>query len=90
MERTQVDELLETIADRSHELCSMIQTIQELEGRNPSEAWLFVFREITRAWFNNDNDRLDEISNFIIFGRHPSASGDVRNMIFGPGPLTNH
>ncbi len=90
MNQNQVDELLETIASCSHELCGMIETVQELEGRNPSEAWLLIFHEITKAWFDNDNDRLDEISNFVVFGRAPRESRDIRDMIFGPGPLTNH
>jgi hypothetical protein len=85
----QVNELLETISERSHELCHMVKAIQEIEGRNPSESWLFVFNEITKAWFNNDNERLKEISDFIVFGSRPPAR-NLEHLIFGPGPLTNH
>ena len=91
MNQQQIEELLETISDKSHELCSMIQAMQEIEGRNPSESWLFIFREITKAWFSNDNQRLQEISNFIVFGGNGiNPRADITSLIFGPGPLTNH
>jgi hypothetical protein len=91
MTQQQVDELIEAINERSHELCHMIRAVQEVEGRNPSESWLFLFHEITKAWFTNDNDRLREISNFVIYGSRPiQYTRNVNDLIFGPGPLTDH
>ena len=88
MTQEQANELLETISERAHELCYMIQAVQEIEGRNPSEAWLYIFREITKAWFSDDVERLQEISNFVIFGSRPIQH--PKDLIFGPGPLTHH
>ena len=92
MTQPEIDELLETIAERSHELCDMIQVIQAIEGATPSDAWLLIFNEITKAWFNNDVHRLHEINDFIIFGRVPKQIhfSDLDRMILGPGPLTNN
>ena len=86
-----VDELLDAIAEHSHELCSMVQQIQAIEGQGSSNQWLRIFDEITRAWFANDEERLQEIADFIYFGtRTDIYPSDIKQMILGPGPLTNH
>lgn len=92
MNQQQLDQLLEDIAERSYELCSMIEQIQSIEGATPSQQWLQIFEEITRAWFANDTNRLNEITNFIYFGTKIEAgtSLDLRRLLTGPGPLTNH
>lgn len=86
-----VDELLEAIAEQSYELCSMVQQIEVMEGQTPSNHWQRIFEVITKAWFENDEDRLQEIADFIYFGTQTGPLPfDLRKMIIGPGPLTNH
>lgn len=81
--------LFKTIADRSSELYTLIQSV---EGHKSSEAWLSVFQEITKAWFEDDLETLSGISDFVHLGTHfsPPDAKDLYKMVFGPGPLTNH